>query len=126
MTLSAKGLIILTMPTDYRLVFITAPDMACASSLADGLLKKRLAACVSMSQGIISKYRWKGRIETAKEVLLIIKTGKHLIPGIMRFVKENHPYSVPEVLCTAVTEGGKSYLDWLKSCIISSRGRRGK
>ncbi|MFH1619276.1 MAG: divalent-cation tolerance protein CutA [bacterium] len=101
------------MPDKYQIIFVTVPDRTVASDLSDGLLKKKLAACVSTLPGLSSSYWWQGKIETAEELLLIIKTKTALTPDIIQFVRENHPYSVPETVCLNIAAGSESYLNWL-------------
>jgi len=56
-----------------RMVFCTCPQEE-ADSIADTILKDRLAACVNIVPVIRSKYWWEGQINTDNESLLIIKT----------------------------------------------------
>ncbi|OGS11737.1 MAG: hypothetical protein A2234_10320 [Elusimicrobia bacterium RIFOXYA2_FULL_58_8] len=101
------------MPTDYDLCFVTVGDKKTAGAMTQGLLKERLAACVSAVPGVESSYWWKEKIETSAETLLIIKTRRNLRNDIIQFVKRNHPYDVPETVFTVIDEGSKAYLDWL-------------
>ncbi|MFA6434811.1 MAG: divalent-cation tolerance protein CutA [Elusimicrobiales bacterium] len=101
------------MPSPYAVCLVTAGDEKTASSIAGGLVEGKLAACVSMIGGVASTYRWKGKVETAGEVLLVIKTRKSLVEDVEQFVKRNHPSSVPEILFMSVEHGSRDYLDWL-------------
>jgi periplasmic divalent cation tolerance protein len=93
---------------------VTCPDKKAAEKIADIILGKRQAACISIIPDIASRYWWKGKIEKSKEVLLIIKTRKNLVKRIEKTVKENHPYEVPEVIAIPVVSGSVDYLDWLE------------
>lgn len=99
----------------HVIVLVTCPDEKTAGKLADMILDKRLAACVNMIPGITSKYRWKGKIEKSREVMLVIKTRKSLVPAIEKKVRENHPYEVPEVIAVSILSGSKEYLSWIDS-----------
>jgi periplasmic divalent cation tolerance protein len=101
------------MPTQYDLCLVTAGDRATADKLTAGLLRERLAACVTAVPGARSSYLWKGRVEKAKEILLLIKTRRALRRGVTEFVKRHHPYEVPEVIFAAIDAGSRPYLDWL-------------
>jgi len=94
-------------------VMVTCPDRESADRIASSLTSKKLAACVNITQEIRSVYRWKGKIEEATELLLIIKTRKRLLDKILREVKLNHPYQVPEVIALPIVGGSPEYMRWL-------------
>ncbi len=54
---------------------------------------------------ITSIYSWKGKIENDKEILMIMKSRTDLLEEITSEVKKNHPYEVPEVICTPIFGG---------------------
>lgn len=101
------------MSTDYDICFVTVGDAKTAGALTEGLLNERLAACVSEVPGMRSTYRWKDKLETAGEILLIIKTRRVLREDIVQFVKRHHPYEVPETVFMKIDGGSRPYLDWL-------------
>ncbi len=94
-------------------VLVTASNPDEAARLAQALVNERLAACVNILPGLRSIYRWQGRVETADEVLLIVKTTRHLLPVATRLVHALHAYTVPEVIALPVAGGAAPYLDWL-------------
>ncbi len=97
----------------YCVVLITAPDEEEADRLASLLVGGRLAACVNQVPGLKSTYRWKGEVRTAREVLLVAKTLKTRVKDLIRSVKKNHSYGVPEVLALPVKQGSRDYLEWI-------------
>lgn len=99
----------------YCVVFVTAPAGAASRQVADHLLKKRLAACVNTVPAVASRYWWKGKIESARESLLIIKTRSSLFPKLIREVRRVHPYSVPEIIALPILKGSAAYLAWLSA-----------
>ena len=101
------------MATRYRVLLITVPDKKVGLKLTQGLVDGKLAACVNFIPGVESYYRWKGKVEKSNEVLLLVKTQKHLVDTIVSFVRENHPYELCEVVSLPVTEGHKEYLEWI-------------
>lgn len=101
------------MATQYDLCFVTAGDRATADKLTAGLLRERLAACVTAVPGARSSYLWQGRVEQAREILLLVKTRRALRRGVTDFVKRHHPYEVPEIIFAAIDAGSRPYLDWL-------------
>ena len=94
-------------------MLITAPRGRRAELLAKGLVTERLAACVNVVPGVISHYRWQGRLQRDKECLLIVKTTAARLTALKRWVSTHHPYTVPEVIALPVKEGSKTYLGWL-------------
>ncbi len=60
--------------TEARIVLTTASSPEEARGIARALVERRLAACVNIVPGIESVYRWQGKVETAAECLLVIKT----------------------------------------------------
>eukprot|EP00249_Psilotum_nudum_P011894 c23451_g1_i5 orf=325-723(+) len=73
-------------------VYITAPNNESGQNIARSIVSRRLAACVNQISGIESTYWWNGKVETASEVLLIIKTRLSLVKDLAAHVKDNHPY----------------------------------
>lgn len=100
------------MPARFRVVLIAAPRPK-ANALAKGLVAARLAGCVNVVPGVVSHYRWKGRIQKDAEALLIAKTSAESLPALKRWVEKNHPYEVAEVLSLPVEDGAAPYLGWL-------------
>lgn len=101
----------------YIVVFVTAPSREEARRIAAGLIADKLAACVNIAGGITSVFRWKGKVETAREALLIIKSKKSLLPGIITRVKSLHSYEVPEIIALPVAGGCKPYLEWIDESV---------
>ncbi len=94
-------------------MFTTVPDLKSARLIAGLLVKRRLAACVSFQKGLESVYRWKGKAENAKEILLMIKTEESRFKPVERVIKSKHPYELPEIIGLRVARGSKEYLSWL-------------
>lgn len=99
----------------HFVVLVTTPGRAVSEKLSKGLVKGRLAACVNRVPGLQSRYWWKGKIETAREELLVIKTRKELLQKLTRWVKTHHPYKVCEVVALPIAAGNPDYLQWIDS-----------
>jgi periplasmic divalent cation tolerance protein len=97
----------------YSVILMTAATEEEAGRLARMLVERRLAACVSRLPGLRSIYRWEGAVQESEEVLLIAKTLKTKVKELVKAVKREHSYSVPEVLSLPVKEGSRDYLRWL-------------
>ena len=99
--------------TDARIVLTTAGSPEEAGKIAHSLVEHRLAACVNIVPRIESVYRWQGKVETAQEWLLLIKTQAELFERVRDAVKELHSYDLPECVMLEVTAGSQEYLDWI-------------
>lgn len=82
--------------------------------LAQGIIESRLAACVNIIPGVVSHYRWEGRLHRDGEVMLIIKTKHARLKALQAWVKAHHPYSVPEFIVIPVASGSREYLHWVE------------
>jgi len=78
------------------------------------VVEKRLAACANIVPSVESIYRWKEKVERAREVLVIIKTNANRLAELEREVKRLHSYDVPEFLVLPIVAGSRSYLAWLQ------------
>ena len=96
----------------FAVIYSTASSAQEAERLAEGLVSGRLAACVQQMP-IKSIYRWKGAVEKADEVLLIVKTRKTLVNKVIGWIKENHSYEVPEAIAVDISGGLDAYLKWV-------------
>ena len=101
------------MPT-IRLVFTTLPDVEIAGKLARSLVETRLAACVNVLAACHSVYRWQGDVQEDGEIPLIIKTTAELYPALETYLKQRHPYSLPEIVALDVAQGLPEYLSWVE------------
>lgn len=101
-----------------RVVLVTCPTVALARKIARAVVQKRLAACVNVVRSPVeSFYTWKGKLETAREHLLLIKTTTTRLPQLEREVKRLHTYDVPEFIALPITEGSAEYLSWLEESV---------
>ena len=103
----------------YSLVFVTCPAGS-AETIAREVLRLRLAACVNTIEKMRSRYWWKGKLASADECMLLIKTRTELFGKLEEAVRRMHPYDVPEIICIRIT-GSKSYLDWITKEIQPSK-----
>jgi periplasmic divalent cation tolerance protein len=95
------------------LVLTHLPDRESALALARSLLADRLAACVNVGADVESMYHWRGRIETAHEVPVAIKTLGDRYAAVEAAVRAHHPYELPEIVAVPVIDGYAPYLDWI-------------
>ena len=96
-----------------KLLVSTSPE-ADADRIASGLLSERLVACVNLLRGVKSRYWWKGRLEEADEVVMLMKTRDDLVERAIARLVELHPYEVPEAVTVDVSGGLAAYLGWVE------------
>ena len=77
------------------------------------LVAERLAACVNVLGPITSCYRWKGRVQSAREVAFVAKTRSALVPRLTARVMELHTYDVPCVMALPIQGGNAAFLEWI-------------
>ena len=97
----------------FALVLVTAPDLRTARALARAALAARLVACVNLVSRVESHYRWRGKLESGAEVLLLLKTRKSRLAALERLILKEHPYDTPEFLAVPPSSGTGRYLEWL-------------
>ena len=98
---------------DTLIVLSNLPDRSRALELAEKLVERRLAACVNVLAECTSVYRWQGRIETAAEVPVLIKTTRERYAALEQAIRELHPYELPEIVAVPIGEGLPDYLSWV-------------
>ena len=98
---------------EYLQVLTTAGSEEEAERIGAALIERRLAACVQVIGPISSRYRWQGKIETAREWICIAKTEASRYPEVETAIRELHSYEEPEIVATPIVAGSKGYLDWV-------------
>lgn len=98
---------------DVLLVFTSLPDESAAQQLARDLVDSRLAACVSVFAPCASTYRWRGAVEQAAEVPVVIKTTARRYAELESVLRDRHPYELPEIVAVPLARGLPAYLEWV-------------
>ena len=105
-----------------RVVVMTCASLKEGRRIARAVVSSRLAACVNIILSPVeSFYTWKGKLEKAREYLLVIKTTGPRLAKLEKEVKRLHSYDVPEFIAFKVAEGSASYLAWLGSGVANLR-----
>ncbi len=94
-------------------IFVTAANKKEAEKIACALIKEKLAACANIIENLHSIFWWQGKVDNAKEALLIVKTRKALMNKLIKKVKSLHSYEVPEIIALPIICGDKKYLKWI-------------
>jgi len=110
--------------TDKLVVLVTCRSAKEAERIARSLVAARLAACGNILRNPVrSIYRWKEKIESAREVLLLIKTSRRRFREVQAAIKRLHSYEVPEIIALPIAAGSRSYLSWLSESIAPPKKR---
>ena len=96
------------------LAMTTLPDREIAQRVANALIESRAASCVNMLAECTSVYRWQGKMQSASEVPLLIKTTRNAYPRLEAIICAHHPYELPEIIAVSVDAGLPGYLQWVK------------
>ena len=104
--------------TDKRIVLCTAGSEDEARKIAHSLVEQRLAACVNIVPRIESIYRWKEKVESSQEFLLLIKTSAERFPQVREAIRELHSYELPECVAISIEDGSPEYLQWLGYSLV--------
>ena len=89
-----------------------------ARKISDRLLAKRLIACASILPKMDSKFWWKGKLSSAAELLLTMKTARSNFKKIEAEIRRGHSYEVPEIIAVPIIAGSSDYLDWISRTIV--------
>jgi periplasmic divalent cation tolerance protein len=105
-------------------VLSTAGSRDEAERIAAALVEERLAACVNVVAPITSIYRWRGAVERAEEVLLVVKTRRAHATRVAARIRALHSYEVPEAIVLPIDGGAADYLAWVLEETGPPRRRR--
>lgn len=113
--------------TEARVVLVTCGTLREARRIARAVIEKRLAACVNIiTAPAESVYRWKEKVETAREFLLLCKSADKQIPALQREVQRLHSYDVPEFIVLPIIAGSRAYLNWIVESVTPARKTKRK
>lgn len=98
---------------EILLVITHLPDRDSAERMAHKLIENQAAACVNILPECTSVYRWKGKVENATEVPLLIKTSRSAYNRVEELIQALHPYELPEIIAVSIATGLPAYLQWV-------------
>lgn len=108
--------------TDKIVVLVTCGSVDEGRRIGRALVQERLAACVNVIEAPIeSVYRWKGKVDTAMEFLMIIKTSRTRFAAVQEAVKRLHSYQIPEIIALPIEKGSRDYLAWLTDSVRAQK-----
>jgi periplasmic divalent cation tolerance protein len=104
--------------TGKLVVLVTCGSRAEARKIASAVVDARLAACVNiLNAPVESVYRWKGKVESANEFLLVMKTTQARFARLRDAILDAHSYDVPEIIALPIVRGSAKYLDWIAESV---------
>ena len=101
------------MADQILLAISTFPDADTASRVAQTLVEEKFAACANLLPAVHSVYRWKEKIETEAEVIVLFKTIQDRQAAFEEKLRSLHPYEVPELIFVKIDSGSPNYLCWV-------------
>jgi periplasmic divalent cation tolerance protein len=105
---------------ELLVVFCTFPNAESARKIGTALVEAQLAACVNLCPAVESIYRWQGKMESATEVLAIIKTTRAGFDALEQKLVELHPYEVPEIIALPPERASGAYAQWVQDSVAPS------
>ena len=99
------------------LALTTEANQSLAETLAQKLLQRRLAVCITL-QKVQSHYWWQDELQKEEEVQLLIKTTEDQLEMLNYAIEELHSYETPEWIYWSAVSGA-SYGAWVKGVMSS-------
>ncbi len=103
--------------TSLSFIYVTTTSKEEAQRIGRALLEKKLVACINVWEGMESTYWWEGKLESAKETILLLKTATEKVDAVIPVIKAMHSYSAPCVLSWPIEKGNPDYLKWLSDSL---------
>lgn len=98
---------------NMRLVYVTAGSVEAAKAIGGAMVEQRLAACANILPGMISVYRWQGKIEHSDEVVLLLKTTAERVDALLDAINGAHDYDTPCAIALSVDQGLPDFMNWV-------------
>ncbi len=102
------------MKRKYLTVYTTFPDMRSAKKIVSGLVDRKLVACGNIFK-LFSIYHWQGTTEKTPEYAALLKTKSSRYRAVEKYITDNHPYDVPEIIAWEISRGTGAYLGWVST-----------
>jgi periplasmic divalent cation tolerance protein len=103
----------MTKTVKHVLVLTTCPGSISAKKIAQDVVTEKLAACVNILPDVQSFFSWVGKVDSANEHMLIIKTTMDSYGALEKYIKKVHPYELPEIIAVPIEAGFTAYLEWI-------------
>jgi|SRR4051812_15678023 periplasmic divalent cation tolerance protein len=100
------------MKSNLCQMWLTCTDKKEADKIARALLEKRLVACVRQIP-VSSDYWWKGKIESSKEIMLLMESRLDLFDEVESEVARFHSYETFALEAVPVSKISSKAKKWL-------------
>ena len=101
------------MSQEILLALSTFPDAETARKISNQLVTEKFAACANILPAVESIYRWKEKIESGNETLVLFKLSENRQSAFQEKLRSLHHYEVPEIIFVPVSSGLPEYLHWV-------------
>ena len=107
------------MEAEFIQISTTCDDRDVLEKLAKRLIESKVAACCQIEGPVTSVYRWEGKIESANEFRLLIKTTAELFSPVERIIVDVHSYQQPQITAVPIAAIGEGYARWVRDSVES-------
>lgn len=101
----------------HSVLLVNCPNEQIAKDVGRHIMEKRMAACVNILPFTSTMFYWKGEIQEASEILLLVRTRTSMIQRLTETIKAIHPYQTPEIISFPIQDGSQSYLKWIDDAV---------
>lgn len=105
------------VPGHHSVLLVHCPNEQAAKDIGRAIMERRMAASLSILPRTSTMYYWKGDIQDATEILMLVMTRTSNVLKLTEYVRSVHPYEVPEILSFPVEGGSQAYMKWMDSAM---------
>ena len=98
---------------EYYLVYVTVGREEEAETIGKLVLSEKLAACVNIVGNTRSLFEWDGKLESASENIMFIKTNEKKLQLLLKRIDELHSYDCPSIVALELSDGKQEFFDWV-------------
>ncbi len=97
----------------YYLVYVPVSTEEEAETIGKLILSEKLAACVNISGKTRSLFEWGGKLESANENIMFIKTNSKKLKLLLKRIDMLHSYDCPSIVALELSHGKQEFFDWI-------------
>jgi periplasmic divalent cation tolerance protein len=77
------------------------------------IIKNKFAACSQIIGPITSTYMWNNQLQEETEWKILFKTTAQHVDIVIKTIKENHHYEIPEITSNPIDYISPDYKNWV-------------